>query len=74
MNEKEEQVELRPVEAEDIRTVEAVLFAAEEPLDAPNIADKLAAGGYVTGHSGKVSPINTSTTPRLFPSVVPACV
>ena len=38
------------------------------------IADKLAAGGYVTGHSGKVSPINTSTTPRLFSSVVPACV
>ena len=47
MNEKEEQVELRPVEAEDIRTVEAVLFAAEEPLDAPNIADKLAANADV---------------------------
>ena len=47
MSEKEEQVELRPVEAEDIRTVEAVLFAAEEPLDAPNIADKLAANADV---------------------------
>jgi len=41
------QVELRPVEAEDIRIVEAVLFAAEEPLDAPNIADKLAANADV---------------------------
>ena len=40
-------VELRPVEAEDIRIVEAVLFAAEEPLDAPNIADKLAANADV---------------------------
>ena len=39
--------ELRPVEAEDIRIVEAVLFAAEEPLDAPNIADKLAANADV---------------------------
>ena len=41
------QVELRPVEAEDIRIVEAVLFDAEEPLDAPNIADKLAANADV---------------------------
>ncbi|MBL6641986.1 MAG: SMC-Scp complex subunit ScpB [PS1 clade bacterium] len=40
-------VELRPVEAEDIRIVEAVLFAAEEPLDAPNIADKLATNADV---------------------------
>lgn len=40
-------VELRQVEAEDIRIVEAVLFAAEEPLDAPNIADKLAANADV---------------------------
>lgn len=40
-------VELRPVEAEDIRIVEAVLFAAEEPLDAPNIADKLPANADV---------------------------
>ena len=47
MGQKEEQVELRPVEAEDIRTVEAVLFAAEEPLDTPNIADKLAANANV---------------------------
>ena len=39
------------------------------------IADKLAAAGYVTGHSGKVSPINTpSTMPRLFSSVVPSCI
>ncbi|MDA9591343.1 SMC-Scp complex subunit ScpB [Alphaproteobacteria bacterium] len=38
---------MRPVEAEDIRIVEAVLFAAEEPLDAPNIADKLAANADV---------------------------
>ena len=41
MSEDESQEELRPVKAEDIRTVEAILFAAEEPLDAPNIADKL---------------------------------
>lgn len=45
---EENQVEeLRPVEAEDIRIAEAVLFAAEEPLDAPNIADKLAANADV---------------------------
>jgi len=48
MSEEEKQVEeLRPVEAEDIRIVEAVLFAAEEPLDVPNIADKLAANADV---------------------------
>ena len=47
MSEDEIQEELRPVEAEDIRTVEAILFAAEEPLDAPNIADKLAANADV---------------------------
>lgn len=45
--ENDETVELRPVEAEDIRIAEAVLFAAEEPLDMPNIADKLAANADV---------------------------
>ena len=38
---------LLPVEAEHIRIVEAVLFAAEEPLDAANIRDKLPAGADV---------------------------
>lgn len=47
MSEDESQEELRPVKAEDIRTVEAILFAAEEPLDAPNIADKLNANADV---------------------------
>ena len=47
MSEDESQEELRPVEAEDIRTVEAILFAAEEPLDASNIADKLNANANV---------------------------
>ena len=47
MSEDESQEELRPVEAEDIRTVEAILFAAEEPLDTPNIADKLNANADV---------------------------
>ncbi len=47
MSEDESQEELRPVEAEDIRTVEAILFAAEEPLDVPNIADKLNANADV---------------------------
>ena len=42
MSDEAKESELRPVEAEDIRAVEAILFAAEEPLDAPNIADKLA--------------------------------
>ena len=47
MSDDEKPIELRPVEAEDMRTVEAILFAAEEPLDAPNIADKLAANADV---------------------------
>ncbi len=46
MSDKDE-TDLRPVTDEDIRTVEAILFAAEEPLDAPNIADKLAANADV---------------------------
>ena len=44
---QDQPIELRPVEPQDIRIAEAVLFAAEEPLDAPNIADKLAANADV---------------------------
>lgn len=40
---------LLPIEAEHIRIVEAVLFAAEEPLDVPNIKDKLPDGADVEG-------------------------
>lgn len=40
---------LLPIEAEHIRIVEAVLFAAEEPLDMPNIKDKLPEGADVEG-------------------------
>jgi segregation and condensation protein B len=47
MSKDDAQIELRPVDADDIRAVEAILFAAEEPLDAPNIADKLAANADV---------------------------
>lgn len=43
----EEEVAVLPVEAEHIRIVEAVLFAAEEPLDVPNIKDKLPEGADV---------------------------
>ena len=46
MSDKDE-TDLRPVTDEDIRTVEAILFAAEETLDAPNIADKLAANADI---------------------------
>lgn len=42
-------VETLPIEAEHIRIVEAVLFAAEEPLDIANIADKLPEGADVAG-------------------------
>ena len=41
------EVELLPVEPEHVRIVEAVLFAAEEPLDVPNIKDKLPEGADV---------------------------
>lgn len=41
------QEKLLPVEPEHIRIVEAVLFAAEEPLDVPNIKDKLPEGADV---------------------------
>lgn len=44
-----ETVETLAVTPEHIRIVEAVLFAAEEPLDAPNIADKLPQGADVPG-------------------------
>ena len=36
-----------PVDAAQIRMVEAVLFAAEEPLDIANIKDKLPEGADV---------------------------
>ena len=45
----EEGQQLLPVEPEHIRIVEAVLFAAEEPLDVPNIKDKLPEGADVVG-------------------------
>ena len=38
-----------PIEAEHIRVAEAVLFAAEEPLDRANIADKLPEGADIEG-------------------------
>lgn len=47
MAEGAEAVDLLPVEPEHIRIVEAVLFAAEEPLDVPNIKDKLPEGADV---------------------------
>ena len=43
-NEAVAEVQLLPVEPEHMRIVEAVLFAAEEPLDVPNIKDKLPEG------------------------------
>ncbi len=43
----DEQEALLPVKDEHIRIVEAVLFAAEEPLDVPNIKDKLPDGADV---------------------------
>ena len=42
-----EEVAVLPVEPDHIRIVEAVLFAAEEPLDVPNIKDKLPEGADV---------------------------
>ena len=45
--EETSEAELLPVEPEHIRIVEAVLFAAEEPLDVPNIKDKLPEGADV---------------------------
>lgn len=47
MSDDVQDVELLPVEAEHVRVVEAVLFAAEEPLDRANIADKLPQGADV---------------------------
>jgi segregation and condensation protein B len=42
-----EDTALLPVTPEHVRIVEAVLFAAEEPLDVPNIKDKLPSGADV---------------------------
>lgn len=44
MSDDVQDIELLPVEAKHVRVVEAVLFAAEEPLDRANIADKLPQG------------------------------
>ena len=46
-SENQDQTELLPVAAAHIRMVEAVLFAAEEPLDIANIKDKLPEGADV---------------------------